>query len=48
MPIRWIWFAFASVIFFIVTAVAALYMLIVENNVRNFLLARDYRIASAK
>lgn len=38
----WIWFAFASVIFFIVTAVAALYMLILENNVRNFLIARDY------
>lgn len=38
----WIWFAFASVIFFIVTAVAALYMLIMENNVRNLLLARDY------
>lgn len=38
----WIWFAFASVIFFIVTAVAALYMLIMENNVRNFLLTRDY------
>ena len=38
----WIWFAFASVIFFIVTAVAALYMLIMENNVRNFLIARDY------
>ncbi len=38
----WIWFAFASVIFFIVTAVAALYMLIMENNVRNLLLTRDY------
>jgi hypothetical protein len=38
----WIWFAFASVIFFIVTAVAALYMLIAENNVRNVLLTRDY------
>jgi uncharacterized membrane protein len=38
----WIWFGFASVIFFIVTAVAALYMLIVENNVRNLLLTRDY------
>ena len=38
----WIWFAFASVIFFIVTAVAALYMMLMENNVRNFLLARDY------
>lgn len=39
----WIWFAFASVIFFIVTAVAALYMLIVESNVRNFVISRDYR-----
>lgn len=39
----WIWFAFASVIFFIVTAVAALYMLIVENNIRNFVISRDYR-----
>ena len=38
----WIWFAFASVIFFIVTAVAALYMLIMENNVRNLVIARDY------
>ena len=38
----WIWFAFASVIFFIVTAVAALYMLIMESNVRNFVISRDY------
>jgi hypothetical protein len=38
----WVWFGFASMIFFIVTAVAALYMLIVENNVRNLALARDY------
>jgi hypothetical protein len=39
----WFWFAFASVIFFIVTTVAALYMLSVENNVRNLHIARDYR-----
>jgi hypothetical protein len=38
----WFWLAFASVIFFIVTTVAALYMLTVENNVRNFHIARDY------
>jgi hypothetical protein len=38
----WIWLAFASVIFFIVTTVAALYLQTVENNVRNFLIARDY------
>lgn len=39
----WLWLVFASVIFFIVTSVAALYMLTVENNVRNFLISRDYR-----
>ena len=38
----WIWFAFASMIFFVVTAVAALYMQIMENNLRNFLISRDY------
>ncbi len=37
------WLAFASVIFFIVTTVAALYMLTVENNVRNLHIARDYK-----
>ncbi|HWD26819.1 MAG TPA: hypothetical protein VG387_06620 [Rhizomicrobium sp.] len=39
----WFWLAFASVIFFIVTTVAALYMLTVENNVRNFHLASDHK-----
>jgi hypothetical protein len=39
----WFWLAFASVIFFIVTTVAALYLLGVENNIRNFQLARDYK-----
>jgi hypothetical protein len=39
----WFWLAFASVIFFIVTTVAALYMLTVENNVRNLHIARDFR-----
>jgi hypothetical protein len=38
----WFWFAFASVIFFIVTVVAALYMETVERNIRNFHIARDY------
>jgi hypothetical protein len=38
----WLWLVFASVIFFIVTAVAALYILAAESNVRNFLLSRDY------
>jgi hypothetical protein len=38
----WFWLAFASVIFFIVTVVAALYMQTFENNVRNFLISRDY------
>ena len=38
----WIWLAFASVIFFIVTAVAALYLQTAENNVRNYMIARDY------
>lgn len=39
----WFWLAFASVIFFIVTTVAALYMLTVEQNARNFHIARDYK-----
>jgi hypothetical protein len=39
----WFWLAFASVIFFIVTAVCALYMQIAENNIRNWLIARDYK-----
>jgi len=39
----WFWLAFASVIFFIVTTVAALYMQTVENNARNFHIAGDYR-----
>jgi hypothetical protein len=38
----WFWLAFASVIFFIVTTVAALYMQTVENNLRNVHIARDY------
>ena len=38
----WFWLAFASVIFFVVTTVAALYMQSFENNVRNFLISRDY------
>jgi hypothetical protein len=38
----WFWLAFASVIFFIVTTVAALYMQTVENNMRNVHIARDY------
>ncbi|HEY2070955.1 MAG TPA: hypothetical protein VGG48_15475 [Rhizomicrobium sp.] len=39
----WFWLAFASVIFFIVTSVAALYLLGTENNIRNVSLARDYK-----
>jgi len=39
----WFWLAFASVIFFIVTTVAALYMQGAENNMRNVMLARDYK-----
>lgn len=39
----WFWFAFASVIFFIVTIVAALYIQGAENNMRNVMLARDYK-----
>jgi hypothetical protein len=39
----WFWLVFASVIFFIVTSVAALYLLSAESNVRNFLLSRDYK-----
>jgi hypothetical protein len=38
----WIWFAFASMIFFIVTVVAALYMQVMENNIRNLAITRDY------
>lgn len=38
----WFWLAFASVIFFIVTTVAALYMQTAENNLRNVHIARDY------
>ena len=39
----WFWLAFASVIFFIVTSVAALYLQGTENNIRNVSLARDYK-----
>ena len=39
----WFWLAFASVVFFIVTTVAALYMQTVENNVRNYHIANDYQ-----
>ncbi len=39
----WFWLAFASVIFFIVSVVAALYLQTMENNVRNVLISRDYR-----
>lgn len=39
----WFWLAFASVVFFIVTTVAALYMLSVENNARNIRIADDYK-----
>jgi hypothetical protein len=39
----WFWLAFASVVFFIVTTVAALYMQTVENNVRNYHIAHDYK-----
>jgi len=39
----WVWLAFASVIFFIVTVVAALYMQGAENNIRNFSLSHDYK-----
>ncbi|MEJ0043766.1 MAG: hypothetical protein WDM81_16780 [Rhizomicrobium sp.] len=39
----WFWLAFASVIFFIVTIVAALYMLTAESNVRNLHIAGDYK-----
>lgn len=40
---KWFWLAFASVVFFIVTAVAALYMQTVEHNLRNVHIANDYR-----
>ncbi len=39
----WFWLAFASVIFFIVTTVAALYMQTTENNIRNAVISNDYR-----
>jgi len=39
----WFWLAFASVIFFIVTTVAALYMQTAENNLRNAHIAHDYK-----
>ena len=39
----WFWLAFASVVFFIVTTVAALYMQTAENNVRNYHIAHDYK-----
>lgn len=39
----WFWLAFASVIFFIVTAVCALYMQIAENNIHNWHIAREYK-----
>jgi hypothetical protein len=39
----WFWLAFASVIFFIVTTVAALYMQATENNIRNTVISNDYR-----
>jgi hypothetical protein len=39
----WFWLAFASVVFFIVTTVAALYMQTCENNVRNYHIAKDYQ-----
>jgi hypothetical protein len=39
----WFWLAFASVVFFIVTTVAALYMQTVENNIRNTVISNDYR-----
>jgi hypothetical protein len=39
----WLWLAFASVIFFIVTMVAALYLQTGENNARNFMISRDYK-----
>jgi len=40
---KWFWLAFASVVFFIVTTVAALYMQTLENNIRNYHIAKDYR-----
>jgi hypothetical protein len=40
---KWFWFAFASVVFFIVTTVAALYMQTVENNLRNIHITKDYK-----
>ena len=40
---KWFWLAFASVVFFIVTTVAALYLQACENNVRNIHIAKDYK-----
>lgn len=40
---KWFWLAFASVVFFIVTTVAALYIQTFENNVRNTHIAKDYK-----
>ena len=39
----WFWLAFASVIFFIVTTVAALYIETTEHNIRNTVISNDYR-----
>jgi hypothetical protein len=39
----WFWLAFASVIFFIVTTVAALYMQTTESNIRNTVISNDYK-----
>jgi len=38
----WFWLAFASGIFLIVTVVCALYMQVAEQNLRNYVIARDY------
>lgn len=38
-----LWLVFASVVFFIVTVVAALYLQSGESNVRNFVIANDYK-----
>lgn len=37
-----LWLVFASLIFFVITAIAALYLESAERNVRNFVEARDY------
>ncbi len=39
---NFLWLVFASVVFFIVTVVAALYIQSVESNVRNVAITRDY------